>query len=275
MTLVVVDEPKDRPAWIRETVVLLARRIREDRARLLARVAAASDEDLARGDDDDWGLGQIATHLLVVERGVLSIVLRLAHGERVDRGEGRTRPRQVRLRVPRRAGHDGDGAPSVLRRDELLRLAPHAARALCGAPRGDRDRHEERPLMPVSRGARFFIGAFNTAAAVALAAYSSAFPLQLVRGPELAFHVTTSWLAALAALAATAAIAFDLAVVGWVAVGYLLWIALLAGHALSLLYLALAVSLEPGVPRTEKSLSQGFAIAAITVVVLVLLREFA
>ncbi|HYY54078.1 MAG TPA: hypothetical protein VFA01_01745 [Candidatus Dormibacteraeota bacterium] len=129
--------------------------------------------------------------------------------------------------------------------------------------------------MPVSRGARFFIGAFNTAAAVALAAYSSAFPLQLVRRPELAFHVTTSWLAALAALAATAAIAFDLAVVGWVAVGYLLWIALLAGHALSLLYLALAVSLAPVVPRPEKSLAQGFAIAAITVVVLVLLREFA
>ena len=129
--------------------------------------------------------------------------------------------------------------------------------------------------MPVSRGARFFIGAFNTAAAVALAAYSSAFPLQLVLRPELAFHVTTSWLAALAALAATAAIAFDLAVVGWVAVGYLLWIALLAGHALSLLYLALAVSLAPVVPRPEKSLAQGFAIAAITVVVLVLLREFA
>src|SRR5919197_1330838 len=155
MTLVVVDEPKDRPAWIRETVVLLARRIREDRAPPLARVAAASDEDLAGG-----------------ERGVAR-----AHGD--ARGEGGARPREVRLRVPRRAGHDGDGAPSVLRRDELLRLAPHAARALCGAPRGDRDRHEERPLMPVSRGARFFIGAFNTAAAVALAAYSSAFPLQL------------------------------------------------------------------------------------------------
>ena len=92
MTLVVVDEPKDRPEWIKETVALLAERIREDRARLLERVARAPDDDLARGDDDDWGLGQIATHLLVVERGVLSIVLRLARGERVDRGTGQPRP---------------------------------------------------------------------------------------------------------------------------------------------------------------------------------------
>ncbi|HYY54077.1 MAG TPA: DinB family protein [Candidatus Dormibacteraeota bacterium] len=113
MTLVVVDEPKDRPAWIRETVVLLARRIREDRARLLARVAAASDEDLARGDDDDWGLGQIATHLLVVERGVLSIVLRLAHGERVDRGTGQPRP-----------------AASAVSRERIATLAEKAERDL-------------------------------------------------------------------------------------------------------------------------------------------------
>jgi hypothetical protein len=128
--------------------------------------------------------------------------------------------------------------------------------------------------MPVPRSARFFIGAFNTVAAAALAAYSSAFPFAFVRRPELAFHIATSWLAALAAFAATIAIALDLAVVGWAAVGYLLWIALFAGHALSIVYLALAVSLAPVVPRPRKSLAEGLAIAAIAVVVLILLREF-
>jgi hypothetical protein len=92
VSLVVVDEPRDRPEWIRETVVLLAERIRADRARLLRRVESASDAELASGDDESWGLGQIATHLLVVERGVLSISLRLARGERVDRGTGQPRP---------------------------------------------------------------------------------------------------------------------------------------------------------------------------------------
>ena len=69
MSLTIVDEPRDRPEWIRETVALLAERIRADRARLLRRVARATDEELVRGDDADWGIGQIATHLLVVERG--------------------------------------------------------------------------------------------------------------------------------------------------------------------------------------------------------------
>ena len=127
--------------------------------------------------------------------------------------------------------------------------------------------------MPVSRGVRFFIGAFNTAAAAALAAYSSAFPFTFVRRPDLAFHITTSWLAALAAFGATVAIALDLAVVAWVAVGYLFWIALFAGHVLSLIYLALAISLAPVVPRPQRSLGQGLAIAAVTVVVAVLLRR--
>ena len=92
MSLLVVDDPSDRPAWIRETIALLGDRIRADRARLVARVAAASDGDLVRGEADDWGLGQVATHLLIVERGVLSIALRLARGERVDSGTGQPRP---------------------------------------------------------------------------------------------------------------------------------------------------------------------------------------
>ncbi|OLC56837.1 MAG: hypothetical protein AUH85_04965 [Chloroflexi bacterium 13_1_40CM_4_68_4] len=92
MSLIIIDDPKDRSAWIRETVAVVAGRIGQDRARLLARVAAASDADIARGDDDDRGLGQIATHLLIVERGVLSIALRLARAEHVDRGTGQPRP---------------------------------------------------------------------------------------------------------------------------------------------------------------------------------------
>lgn len=91
-SLTVVEEPRDRPEWIHETIVLLASRIRRDRGRLLERVARASDADLGWGDDVDWGLGQIATHLLLVERGVLSIALRLAGGQTVDRGTGQPRP---------------------------------------------------------------------------------------------------------------------------------------------------------------------------------------
>ncbi len=92
MSLVVVDEPRDRPAWIRETLALLARRVRAERARLLLRIATASDEELGAGNDQDWGLGQVATHLLIVERGVIGIALRLAKGEAVERGTGQPRP---------------------------------------------------------------------------------------------------------------------------------------------------------------------------------------
>jgi len=78
----------------------------------------------------------------------------------------------------------------------------------------------------------------------------------------------------LAALVATISIAFDLAVLAWVAVGYLVWIALLAGHALSLVYLALAVSLAPVVSRPQRSLGQGMAVAAITVAAIAIARGF-
>lgn len=81
MSLRVVDDPPDRPAWLRETLRLMSEWLGRDRAALLDRVAAASDADLAAGTEDDWGIGQIAVHLLVVERGVLGIGLRLARGE--------------------------------------------------------------------------------------------------------------------------------------------------------------------------------------------------
>ena len=80
MTLRVVDDPPDRPDWLRETIRLLVDASAAGRRELLDRVAAASDADLAAGTDDDWGLGQVATHLLIVERGSVLIGLRLAQG---------------------------------------------------------------------------------------------------------------------------------------------------------------------------------------------------
>ena len=75
-----VDDPPDRPDWLRETIRLLTAGTAAERDRLLARVARASDAELGKGSDDDWGLGQVATHLLIVERGVSVIGLRLATG---------------------------------------------------------------------------------------------------------------------------------------------------------------------------------------------------
>jgi hypothetical protein len=81
VTLRVVDDPPDRPDWLRETIRLLTGGTADERDRLLARVARASDVELSSGSDDDWGLGQVAAHLLIVERGVALIGLRLATGE--------------------------------------------------------------------------------------------------------------------------------------------------------------------------------------------------
>ncbi len=81
MSFRLVDEPPDRAEFVREAVGVVAATIRRERARLLERVAAADDATLAAGTDDDWGLGQIALHLLTVERGISGIALRLARGE--------------------------------------------------------------------------------------------------------------------------------------------------------------------------------------------------
>lgn len=126
--------------------------------------------------------------------------------------------------------------------------------------------------MRASRAARLFIAFFNTLAAAAIAAYGTAFPLPLLEGGQLRFHLTAAWTAALAAALATLAIALDLAVLGWAAVGYLLWVSLLAGHAFSLVFLALAVSLAPVLPRPGGSLGTGLAIAALAAAALTLLR---
>ena len=76
----VVEDPADRPEWLRETIRLLVDATTTERDRLVERVAKSPDEVLLRGSDDDWGLGQVATHLLIVERGVAVTGLRLAQG---------------------------------------------------------------------------------------------------------------------------------------------------------------------------------------------------
>jgi hypothetical protein len=91
MTLTVTDEPPDRPGWVSETIRLVAEGTARWRERLLERVAGATDADLVAGSDEDWGLGQIAVHLLLIERGVTLIALRLAKGESAGR-TGQPRP---------------------------------------------------------------------------------------------------------------------------------------------------------------------------------------
>lgn len=91
MSVRIVDNPADRPEWIRETVRLVTDSAAEGRRALLHLVDQATDTELLAGTSDDWGLGQIAVHLLLVERGVSSIALRLARGE--DAGAtGQPRP---------------------------------------------------------------------------------------------------------------------------------------------------------------------------------------
>ncbi len=117
MTLTVTDEPPDRPEWVAETIRLVTDGTEGWRERLLARVAAASDDELGLGSDDAWGLGQVATHLLVVDRGVCQIALRLARGEPAGK-TGQPRP--------------GPGAVSRARIAELAartRLAAASLRA--------------------------------------------------------------------------------------------------------------------------------------------------
>jgi len=112
VTLTVTDDPPDRPAWVSETIRLLAEASDEWRARLLTRVEQASDADLAAGSESDWGIGQIAVHLLIIERGVALIALRLAQGQEAG-ATGQPRP-----------------AASAVTRPAISALADKAAGAL-------------------------------------------------------------------------------------------------------------------------------------------------
>ncbi|HEY6957238.1 MAG TPA: DinB family protein [Candidatus Limnocylindria bacterium] len=91
MTLKVTDEPPDRPEWVSETIRLVSEVNDQRRGELLARVARASDADLTGGSDDAWGLGQIAVHLLLIERGAALIALGLSKGE-LPGNTGQPRP---------------------------------------------------------------------------------------------------------------------------------------------------------------------------------------
>ena len=109
MSVTVVDNPPDRPEWIKETIRLLTAAAADGRRSLLHLVEETTDADLLAGTPDDWGLGQIAVHLLIVDRGVSLIALRLARGD--DAGNtGQPRP-----------------APSGVSRDGIRSLAEKAA----------------------------------------------------------------------------------------------------------------------------------------------------
>jgi hypothetical protein len=112
MTLVVTDEPPDRPEWVTETLRLVGEATAVGRERLLARVGQATDGELVSGGDDDWGLGQIAVHLLLIERGVANIALRLAKGG-TPGATGQPRP-----------------AATAVTRDGIAKLAQKAADAM-------------------------------------------------------------------------------------------------------------------------------------------------
>ena len=112
MTLTVTDEPPDRPGWVRETIRLVTATSERRRNELLERVARTSDADLVAGSPNDWGFGQIAVHLLLVERGVFGITLNLAIGVAVG-ATGQPRP-----------------AASAVTRDGIASLAGKAAFAM-------------------------------------------------------------------------------------------------------------------------------------------------
>ena len=112
MTLKVTDEPPDRPEWVSETIRLVGEVNDRRRADLLARVGRASDAELAAGTDDAWGVGQIAVHLLLIERGSALIALGLAKGE-LPGNTGQPRP-----------------SASAVTRDGITSLARKAADAL-------------------------------------------------------------------------------------------------------------------------------------------------
>ncbi|HZP96552.1 MAG TPA: DinB family protein [Candidatus Limnocylindria bacterium] len=116
MTLTVTDEPPDRPEWMSETIRLVGQTTGAWRDELLARVARASERDLVAGTDDDWGLGQVAVHLLLIDRGVAGIALRLAKGE-PSGPTGQPRPAAAR------ATREGIAALAAKAREAMSALA--------------------------------------------------------------------------------------------------------------------------------------------------------
>lgn len=130
MSLSVVDNPADRPAWIRETLRLVTAAGEAGRRSVLHLVEEATDADLAAGTPDAWGLGQVAVHLLIVDRGVSTIALRLARGEPAG-GTGQPRPAAAAVS---RAGIQALAAKVAATAAELERAFPEAPDTAATAP---------------------------------------------------------------------------------------------------------------------------------------------
>ena len=124
--------------------------------------------------------------------------------------------------------------------------------------------------MRTPRGLRIFIALFNTAAALGLALYGSSLAPAVRRGDLL---VMVGWGAAVAAAVALVAVLLEAPLPGWLAIGYLLWAGLLAGVAFALVFLALAVSLAPVLPRPSGSLGRGLLLAGGTAVAIALVSS--
>lgn len=124
MSFRLVDQPADRPEFVAEAIEILARDIDTARARLLALVDRATDEELVAGSEEDWSIGMIAYHLLVSERGMVGIALRLARGEvPTSTGQPRPEPRKTTREVVAEASAKAGAAVERLRRE--FPSAPH------------------------------------------------------------------------------------------------------------------------------------------------------
>lgn len=118
MSFRLVDQPADRPAFLQETIDILSRDLDASRTRLLERIASASDDEIASGTEDDWGVGMIAYHLFVSERGMVGIAMRLARGEvPTSTGQPRPAPGATTRAVVMEAGAKAAQAVERLRRE--------------------------------------------------------------------------------------------------------------------------------------------------------------
>lgn len=122
------------------------------------------------------------------------------------------------------------------------------------------------------RWARLLVAFVNAIAAIGVAAYGTASPL--ARRADADTQLATVWGAALAAIVALVSVAAEAAALGWIAIGYLLWASLLTAAPGGIVYLALAISLAPVVPRPRGSLARGLIVAMATATAISILRRF-
>lgn len=120
--------------------------------------------------------------------------------------------------------------------------------------------------------ARLLVAVVNALAAIGVAAYGAASPL--ARQADAAPQLATAWGAALAAVVALVSVVAEVATLGWIAIGYLLWASFLTAAPGGIVYLALAISLAPVVPRPRGSLAQGLIVAIVTATAISILGRF-